>query len=484
MRNRCVGVGCKVVFRRDAKSNRHSRNITLPQHNWLLGVLTADGNNFAGDEEIGMCKKCFRNYQKRKPQPEVQNVSTDDDTRRNIPLLSIKDMFYGHSSQSKCTICRNSFNQYSTILPKRPNHQLIFHHNIWCLSSWRICSNHLIGKDVDPNVEIGIDEREILSSQLPSRSEDITNDLLEIVHMLSKQESSFTLRFSSLDDADCKAWTGWTRAQFLEIFLLCSPCIDTGIYTPTHEDALLLFWVKVKTDISWRQCSTLFNMSVGSISKTFHSIVKSLDTTIVQFFLGRDHLTRENILEHNTVFSEDFFWKRATVILDGTYIFINKSSDHKLQRVSYRGQKKRNYLKFMSIALADGYILDAVGPFPGNANDSKITKAIMDSLSWLEKNDNVVVDRGFKDVLSDLESRGLTTKMPSYLKPGQTQHDDLQANLDRSITKSRWVVISWTIEAMGVFQNTTCLKLFHWCHRGTRENSNSMSKWISKTHIC
>ncbi|XP_033758064.1 ankyrin repeat and KH domain-containing protein mask-like [Pecten maximus] len=33
--------------------------------------------------------------------------------------------------------------------------------------------------------------------------------------------------------------------------------------------------------------------------------------------------------------------------------------------------------------------------------------------------------------------------MPSYLKPGQSQHSDVQANLDRTITKSRWIVESY-----------------------------------------
>jgi len=49
--------------------------------------------------------------------------------------------------------------------------------------------------------------------------------------------------------------------------------------------------------------------------------------------------------------------------------------------MSYCGQKKPNYLKFMSIALYDGYILDTVGPFSGSGNYAKITMKIMESLS-------------------------------------------------------------------------------------------------------
>ena len=38
------------------------------------------------------------------------------------------------------------------------------------------------------------------------------------------------------------------------------------------------------------------------------------------------------------------------------------------------GQKKRNYLKFMSIVLPDGYVLDTIGPYHGRMKDASITK--------------------------------------------------------------------------------------------------------------
>ena len=102
-----------------------------------------------------------------------------------------------------------------------------------------------------------------------------------------------------------------------------------------------------------------------------------------------------------------------------TYIYIQKSSDHQLQKSSYCGQKKSNYLKFMSVVLPDGYVVDSIGPFYGNENDASITKQILSSVDsmkkWLHENDTIIVDRGFRDVLGLLESAGYKTEMPSFL---------------------------------------------------------------------
>jgi len=70
--------------------------------------------------------------------------------------------------------------------------------------------------------------------------------------------------------------------------------------------------------------------------------------------------------------------------------------------MSYCGQERCNFFKLMSIALPDGYILDTVGLLSGSENDAKITKKIIESLSRLEKDDNVVFDHGFRDVFPDL----------------------------------------------------------------------------------
>ena len=175
--------------------------------------------------------------------------------------------------------------------------------------------------------------------------------------------------------------------------------------------------------------------------------ISIISKSVVPKFLGKNHMTRAEAVAHNTVSTKCFYKDKVTLILVGTYIYIQESAQHILERSSYSGQKKRNLVKFMSVVFPDGYVLDTIGPFFGNTNNAKITEAILekvDSLrTWLEESDDFIVDRGFKDVLELLKSSVYEPFMPSYLKSSQPQHDTIAANDDRKCTKTRWVVISY-----------------------------------------
>jgi len=64
--------------------------------------------------------------------------------------------------------------------------------------------------------------------------------------------------------------------------------------------------------------------------------------------------------------------------------------------------------------------------------------------------------------------------MPSYLKPGQIQHEDLQANIARTVTESRWVVESYhkrlkqLVSNFFIDVNETLLKTVTACLNGIR----------------
>ena len=66
---------------------------------------------------------------------------------------------------------------------------------------------------------------------------------------------------------------------------------------------------------------------------------------VVQKNLGEKHITRSEALHPNTSFTNCFYGNKVTVILDGTYVYIPKSTDHELQRLSFIGQKKRKEKK-------------------------------------------------------------------------------------------------------------------------------------------
>ena len=377
---------------------------------------------------------------------ENQGLQQNSRISNQLPLLTVADLYHGAASHRKCSICLNYFDSGLVVIPKLAKHQLIFHHKMWCPDESRICLNHLIGNDLHPDVEVDLANRSPLKEHLSERADQVINDLLDVAHYISECNTLPRLEFTRLSDDDCKAWTGWTISQLMQIHDHCVSRLPTAS-TLSTENALILFWTKLKTNISWQQLSALCGISASTVSRTFHKVLLALNETVVPQFLGTTHMTRSEAVTHNTTFTRSFYGDKVTLILDGTYIYIPKSTDHKLQRASYSGQKKRNLVKFMSIVFPNGYVLDTIGPFFGNENDAKITEKILlkvgELKTWLEESDNFIVDRGFRDVLELLKSSGYEPYMPSYMKPGQSQHDTDTANVDRFCTKTRWVVESY-----------------------------------------
>lgn len=498
MGDRCIGPGCSVRFRDKTKSAAKSaRNILLPQYGWLLNSLQSDGVDVASNlNEAKLCYKCFKKYERKTEDNttnphdneesnnvineqdvemdvasngNMENVDDDSDNddaeecndvidndqkttplsvpaSNQLPLLKLDQLFYGSASHRKCTICLQYIDSGLVSLPELAKQQLMFFHKLWCPEDTRICPEHLIGDDLHPDVIVELSNRSPLSERLSDRADQIINDLLLISHSASEHGPLPRLDFARLTDKDCKAWTGWNLAELKQIHDICVTNLPALSCMSTHN-AIVLFWAKVKTNISWPQLSTLCGVPKPTVSRVFHAVLEALSKTVVPKYLGAGHMTRAEAINHNTTFTKCFYGDKVTLILDGTYIYIPKSSDHKLQRSSYSGQKKRNLVKFMSIVLPDGYVLDTIGPFFGNENDAKITEAILNKVdelkTWVQETDNFIVDRGFRDVLDLLKSSGYEPRMPSYLKAGQSQHESPEANTDRQCTKTRWVVESY-----------------------------------------
>jgi len=103
-------------------------------------------------------------------------------------------------------------------------------------------------------------------------------------------------------------------------------------------------------------------------------------------------------------------------------------------------------VKPMMMVSTTGYILEIFGPYfaDGKNNDANILNSLVQQassrlLQWIESKDVLVVDRGFRDVISTLEDYRLIPKMPNLLNKG-SQYDTISANESRLVTSIRWVV--------------------------------------------
>lgn len=139
---------------------------------------------------------------------------------------------------------------------------------------------------------------------------------------------------------------------------------------------------------------------------TIESVSSALEDYHTSQWLGFDHLTRENAIQYH---SRDLFNivygvsnSPLFLIMDGTYIYIEKPEDFRLQKMTYSGQKSRNLVKPFMIILPSGYIMDASGPFfaDGKNNDSGILHALLNKdgklFKYFRKDDHFIVKPKFK----------------------------------------------------------------------------------------
>lgn len=90
-------------------------------------------------------------------------------------------------------------------------------------------------------------------------------------------------------------------------------------------------------------------------------------------------MTREQLIEHNLMIPNGIYNennKQCIVMCDGTYIFLNKSSNYMFQKDTYSLHKYRNLLKPFLIVACDGYILDCFGPYKATTSDAEIMSSL------------------------------------------------------------------------------------------------------------
>ena len=186
---------------------------------------------------------------------------------------------------------------------------------------------------------------------------------------------------------------------------------------------------------------------IFQIRRAVHSARKALMTNFVPSNLGFSHITREEIIHSHTrplaqQLLSDITSAPAILVLDGTYIYIQKSGNYTFSRRSFSMHKRRPLLKPMMIVSTTGYIVSVLGPYladPKNNDSSILNHSIHSNTeeikNWVEEGDIFVVDRGFRDSEAVLNDLGIRMEMPAFIPKGQKQLSAEEANSSRLVTK-------------------------------------------------
>lgn len=266
------------------------------------------------------------------------------------------------------------------------------------------------------------------------------------------------------DDEDFKTLTSITKDQFLYLFRRINT-IHCDHRTVSRRD-LVMFRVKLRQGLSDNFLKVMFSYSSRqSVSMTIATVRIRLMQHFVPMYLGFGSMTRQQYIDrHVTDFSNRLYnrnpeTKKAIIIVDGTYMYIPKSSNYRFLRQTFCVHKGRHLVKPIMLVAPDGYIIAVHGPYfaDGQNNDASCLKDDLENdisglKGWLEEEDIFIVDRGYRDCIEYLQSIGIQSEMPKYLEKGLKQHSAEEANQSRLVTKTRWVVESRNGHIRSIFK--------------------------------
>ncbi|XP_062603051.1 uncharacterized protein LOC134264781 [Saccostrea cucullata] len=390
------------------------------------------------------CRRVYyRNKEQKSKHPEIPAPAPSVSSPKNIslPLQSIG------GSHSCCLVCKRRGPKL-IVVSETVRFNFFVHYNSLIPPGSRCCPVHI---DSDSFTEEASNHMNNFRKQTDVNRSDIMH-LLQKIRENLVQTGNERINFDrSMSDSDVRNLTGLDKVSFQNLLSYLTVVRDTPVRS--KRTCLGFFLTKMKTGMSNKLLSTIFNISKDSIRRAISSVRKNLRQTFVPSNIGFHHVTREQVIQdHTRPLAQTLFGEHclpAILVIDGTYLYIQKSNQFSFQRRSYSLHKHRPLIEAMVFVTTTGYFVRVMGPYlaDNSNNDAKIMQHIFATDSeeirqWMQDGDVFIVDRGFRDSITTLDDIGIRTEMPSFLEKGQKQLSTENSNTSRLVTKIRWVVES------------------------------------------
>ena len=322
------------------------------------------------------------------------------------------------SDASACINCSNSLDllsiPFSLALQIFIQHEVVVNH-----STQRLCAqcNHIQVEDLS----------------IPVRRTSKYNRRAVGLLLLELRLHRKGLHVSSLSEVELKRATRLTLDQLKNL----ADRLKIGIVS------VFTFLLLCSMGISQRHLAIFLNCDQTTISRRFHSVLKAFETYLIPNNLGLHNYTPDRIREkHRTELFAKIF-PNVVLVVDGTYIYIQKSSDFEFQKFTYSGQKNRNLLKFLVFCTPSGRYVEIFGPYgsDGHHNDEWLYNACCEMKNspltrYLDRNrDESMCDRGFSRIQDYFKFH-----CPRSIQKGQKQLSTSDANFTRALTRFRNVI--------------------------------------------
>ncbi|CAK1603536.1 unnamed protein product [Parnassius mnemosyne] len=447
----CLLCGCSILQR---QSDRILRDNPTDLHQLMYTLIENRVAPRQVTETDKVCHPCWlrtqrearRTHDVNRPQSAIEEPSTADEPIlagvqscisneevRHAPNgLTLPDYRRAANNNNRCVFKDCNSTTLHGISDKL-RAVVLSNHNYYIPKLARVCSEHLSSN--------------LWETLYYSANSLDTFTADQVQHVFSFIKINTTLDFENIfemDDRVFEYWIGLTKEKFNSI-LEEVPRINETRKGCLGLAALLM---KMRTGDSDERIATLVQVPRRTLENAIDKIREILLQDFVLQNLGIYQLSREQLLEHKLTIPHGIFGNEnntnGIVICDGTYIYINKSSNYMFQKQSYSLHKYRNLLKPFMIVACDGYIVDCFGPYKATTSDAEIMTNLFSEgsalRSYFRENDIFILDRGFRDSISFLEGCGYKPYMPESLIEGEHQLTTAQANRSRCVTICRWVV--------------------------------------------
>lgn len=207
--------------------------------------------------------------------------------------------------------------------------------------------------------------------------------------------SHLEIRISNKKPEEFKMDTALTPQQFKDL-LQRLPSLHHQFKHDRNNtkatDALYMYLMKMRNGRTNDDIGRVFNITRTIVTDRLNKVRKAMENDFVyenvNFVLSRDQLAQRSTLLSQVLFCNGDIY-RPVLVLDGTYVYIQKSSNYEFQKLSYNSHKKPNFLRVMMCTTTDGTIVFALGPYPASTNDAKVLESIFENSNafdhWIEE---------------------------------------------------------------------------------------------------
>ena len=394
-----------------------------------------------------LCNKCRHLYHGHQPKKPKESPVTDTPATASHqnpglcspPSISLP-LHRTPSSHAYCFICKRPGPKLVVVSPSA-RFQAFLHKAVLIPPGSRCCPSHI---NDETFITGALDNLQTFQTSLVSRTTIL--DLIDKIRSYALQNSASRLSFEpfSMLDTDYQTLTGITKADFEDLHKHIAAEIRNTQNRGTRM-SLGIFLLKMRSGISNQLLSTIFGISKSSVCRAVGTVRSALMKSFVPQNIGLQHISRQELIDHHTrPLAQELFGTfgdpKAIAVLDGTYIYIQKSNHFNFQRKSYSIHKGRPLVKPMVVTSTDGYFLTVLGPYLARNNDATILNYMLksnieDIKGWFQEDDVFVIDRGFRDSLQLLEELGIKGEMPRLMGKGDKQMSTSDANASRLVTK-------------------------------------------------